>query len=256
MLLQTLTNVANGSVDKFCISVMLSPEDVSIYSISMTMFTLFSSVATVPISMFMPTIAKYVKSGISRDELTEKLVEPCRFGVMITGLILGGFFAVGKPFLSLLYGPDFEESWIYAMIVIVPSFFYLSNGIIVNVLDILNQRHVRSLIMLGGTLLNVLLTIFGIMFFGMIAAPIATAISVVLQIILLNIFYQRKIGIRIMYLFLQSFKGILPFYVLAAGGAFALTYLFEDNIVKLLVCGSVFVLISLVLYRQFRHSIF
>jgi len=251
MLLQTIVNVANGNVDKFCISVMMTPEDVSVYSISMTIFTMFASVATVPITMFMPTIAKNVKAGLTDNELTKTLVEPCRFCVMITGLILFGFIVVGRQFLSLVYGEDFEQSWFYAVIVIVPMFVNMTNGVVVNVLDLKNKRHIQSFILLGTTIVNIIMTVLGIMHFGMIAAATATAIALVIQTVLLGIFYQQKIGIRVMWLYHQSYKGIIPFYIIAGAIAFGLSYPIEGRLLQLLICGTVFVVIAAALVISF-----
>lgn len=251
MLLQTVVNTANGSVDKFCISVMLKPEDVTIYSVSMAIFTTFSGVATIPISLFMPTIAKTVKTGISGGELTETLVEPCRVNVLITGLLMCGFIAIGRPFLTLLYGADYVESWIYAVIVIIPMFFNMTNGIIINILDIYNKRHIRSYILMGSTVLNIVLTIIGIKFFGMVAAAIATAISLVIQIITLNLYYNKKIGLRIIRLFYKSYKGILFYYLVAMALAFGLTYIIKGAVAQLFVCGFVFIIVSFVLILIF-----
>ena len=251
MLLQTIVNTANGSIDKFCISIMMTPEDVSIYSVSMSMFTMFSAVATIPITIFMPTIARKIKSGINSKTLTEELVEPCRVNALITGLLMFGFIAVGRQFLIILYGDDYAESWIYALIVIVPMFFNMTNGVIVNVLDIYNKRHIRSYILMISTALNIVLTIFGIKLFGMTAAATATAVSLVIQTIILNIYYNKKIGIRVLYLFYKSYKGILLNCIIATAVAIGLSYVLKGIVVQLFVCGIVFLAVSLVLICLF-----
>lgn len=217
MLLQTFVNVANGIVDKFLISIMMTPEDVAIYSISMTFFNMYSSIATLPVTMFMPSIATDIKKGISKHELTKKLIPACRLNAIITGIIGAGFFLVGKQFIFVIYGEEYVEAWIYAIMIIIPMFFNMTNAVIINVLDIYNKRHIRSLILVVTTALNIVITIFGIKFFGMIGAAAGTAISLVLQTIILNVYYYKHIKIEIPYLFKESYKGIIPslFFALA-----------------------------------------
>lgn len=251
MLLQTLVNTANGSVDKFCISIMLSPEDVSIYAISMTIFSMFSSIATIPITMFMPQIAKNIKSGVSGRELTGTLIQPCRLNVLITGVVAFGFACVGQQFFEIIYDVEYRESWIYAIIIILPMFINMTNGVIVNVLDVLNKRHVRSYILMITTFLNIVFTIFGIKYIGMIGAAIATAISLTGQVILLNIYYKKKIGIDVGYLFVESYRGLLLPLVVACAIAWIVKGLFRNVLLQFFIAGMAFVIIFSVLYILF-----
>lgn len=251
MLLQTIVNTANGSVDKFLISVMMTPEDVSVYAIAMTMFSMFSSVATLPVTMFMPQVAQNIKAGLKGKELADTLINPCRLNVLITGLIAFGFAVIGKQFLVILYGEDFEYAWVCAMIIIFPMFLNMSNAVIINVLDVLNKRHVRSLILMITTAANIIMTIIGIKFIGMIGASIATGISLICQVILLNLFYSKKIGIPVIYLFRKSFKGILLPLIASCTGAFILVYYIENIYLQFFVGGLAFVLGFAVLFFVF-----
>lgn len=251
MLLQTIVNTANGIVDKFLISIMMTPEDVTVYSISMTIFNMYSSIATLPVTMFMPAIAAEIKKGISEEELTVKLIPACRLNVTVTGLIGLGFFIVGKQFITISYGAEYVEAWKYAMLVIVPMFFNMTNSVIVNVLDIYNKRHVRSIILLITTAINVGITIFGIKYFGMVGAALGTAISLVLQIVILNIYYNNSIKIRIIKLFKESFKGILPALIFAAFAAFPIQNRIHNHLISFFVGGLIFIIVFLAMFLSF-----
>ena len=123
---------------------------------------MFSSIATLPVTMFMPAIAKSIKAGLSGRELTETLVRPCRLNVLISGAVAFGFLCVGRPFVEIVYGDSYSVSWLYAIIIILPMFVNMTNAAAMNVLDVMRKRHVRSLILLGTTTLNIILTIFAI----------------------------------------------------------------------------------------------
>lgn len=251
MLLQTIVNTVNGSVDKFIISVMMTPEDVSVYSIAMTMFSMFSSIATLPVTMFMPQVAKNIRSGLKGKALAETLIAPCRLNVLITGLIAFGFAAIGKPFIVILYGKDFELAWICAIVVIFPMFLNMSNAVIINVMDVLNKRHIRSLILMITTAANIGMTIIGIRLLGMLGAAAATGISLICQVILLNCFYSKEIGLPVIYMFRKSFKGILFSLILAWLAAYILTHFFESIYLQFFVGGISFVFVFAVIYFLF-----
>lgn len=251
MLLQTIVNTANGSVDKFLISIMMTPEDVSVYSVSMSMFSMFSSVATLPVTMFMPTVAKSIKSGLSGKALTETLVQPCRLNVLITGAVAFGFFSVGKVFIKIVYGESYVDSWLYAVVVIFPMFVNMSNAVVINVIDVLRKRHIRSLILLITTSMNIVMTVFAIKYIGMLGAAAATGFSLLVQTVLLNVYYSKKIGLKIGYLFSISYKGILLPYIIATVGSSIVVYFLNNAYLQLFVGGMVFVTLFVVQFVLF-----
>ena len=210
LFMQSIINMANGNVDKFAIGVLMSPEAVSVYSIGMFIYSTFSSLTTIPISMYMPKVASDMRDGKRGDELTKTLIQPCRLIFLIGGTVLFGFLTIGRQFINIVYGNDYREAWTIAIVVMVPMLINMSNGVLVNVLDILNKRIIRSLFLLITTLGNIILTVLWIKSWGMVGAAVATAICTFIgQDILLNIYYDRVINIKIGYLFRETMRGIL-----------------------------------------------
>lgn len=251
MLLQTIVNSANGNVDKFLISVMLSPEAVSVYAISTMLFTTYSAIGCIPLSMYMPTIADSLKKGVKGEELSECLVKPCRLNAFILGVLAFGILVVGQQFFVIVYGAEFSESWIYAIIVIFPILFNEFNNVIINVIDILNKRQVRSFILMITTVFNIIGSILAIKFWGMLGAAIVTGISYVLQTVILNIYYKKKLGINVCKLFKESFNGIFLCLIIAAAVSFPLRYVIGNLYAQFFVCGGVFCIVFFVLFVLF-----
>lgn len=211
LFLQTIINMANGNVDKFVISILMTPEAVAVYSIGMFIYTTFSSLTTIPISMYMPKIATDMREGKKGLELTDSLIQPCRLITIIGGMVFFGFITIGRQFVSIVYGKDYMEAWIIAVVVMGPMLINMSNGVLVNVLDIMNKRMSRSIFLLVTTIGNIILTIWWIKSWGMVGAAVATAIcTLVGQDLLMNIYYNNVIKIKILYLFGRTFRGILP----------------------------------------------
>lgn len=243
MLLQGLVNTMNNTLDKFLIGVMMTPEDVTIYSIAMTVYSMFSTIACLPMGMYMPAVAKDMRNGLRGKELTKTLLRPCRFNILITGLIVTGFAVAGRQFIVILYGEEFLTAWYCAMIVMVPMFLNTANDIVINVLDILKKRHVRSVILMGTTALNLVLTIWGIQHLGMIGASLATGIATLLQVIILNIYYQKKIEIDVLYLFRKGFAGTIPCMLVAVLAAVPVYFLVKNVYLSFFTCGAVFLVV-------------
>ena len=132
----------------------------------------------------------------------------------------------------------------------VPMFINMSNGVIVNVLDAMNKRIYRSNVLLLTTIANIILTVILIKNHGIVGAAFATAIcTFVGQVVIMNIYYSKNIGISVMYLFKETYKGMLLYQLVASvvayfvGQAINNVYLsFIASIVSyLLIFGVAFV---------------
>ena len=244
LMLQTIINQANNNVDKFLIGIKISVEAVSLYSVSQYIYSVFSSVTTLPITMYLPQVAKDIEKGLKGKELVNTLIAPRRLVCLIGGMVMCGFFACGKQFIRIIYGAEYEKAWLYALIIVAPMFINMLNGILINVLDVLGKRMIRSYILLAATALNIILTLIFIHSLGILGTVIATAISTIVgQIILMNIYYSKALGIPIMHLFKETLKGIFLCQLIAATIGFIIGFFIKNIYVSFACAGGSFVVI-------------
>ena len=242
--LQAIVNQSNNIVGKFILGVMSGPEDVALYSVALYIFGIFSSLSTIPVSMYVPQVTQTVLEGVEGLSLTKTLVQPCRLIVLISGSVLFGFIACGRQFIEIVYGQEYLLAWLMALLLIVPSFLNMSNAVVLNVLDAKNKRIIRSYILMATTALNLVMTIFGIKYFGIIFAAAATGIATLIQVIIMNIYYQKSIGIKVMYLFRNIYKGIVFYQIIGAAVGYAISAFINNVYIAFLVGGIVYVLVS------------
>lgn len=105
--LQAIVNQAYHNVDKMLIGALLSPERVAVYAVGLYIFSVFSSLTTVPISLYGPRIVQSVQRG---EALLPQLRQPCRLTALIGGGVLFGFLAAGRPFVRLFYGQAYLQA--------------------------------------------------------------------------------------------------------------------------------------------------
>lgn len=239
--IQVLVNQANNNVDKFVIGIEIGPEEVTVYSVGLYIFSVFSSLTTIPVTMYAPQVVKEITTGLKPNEVSDHLVQPSRLVVIIGGTVLFGFFAVGRQFISLVYGDSYVLAWQIALIIMAPMLINMSNGIMINILDATNKRMARSGILLLTTIANIILTFVWIKSYGIIGASIATAVCTLLgQILLLDLYYYIKLGINVISFKMATYKGILIFQLFAGVSAYFIGILFDDLVVSLLMGGIVF----------------
>lgn len=252
LVIQSLVNQANSNVDKFIIGMQISMEAVAIYSVAQYVYSIFSSVTTIPISMYLPQVAKDIGDDYNGKRITETLISPARLISLIGGAILFGFIACGKQFITIMYGANKIEAWIYAIIIMVPMLLNMITGPVINVLDVLNKRQFRSYVLLFTTALNIFMTVVFIKRWGIIGAVIATAIATILgQITIMNMFYVTKLRINIMRLYKESTKGIIVFESVGAIAGYYLGSLVPNVYLSFIVSGVSFVLICVFLMYFF-----
>lgn len=244
--LQTIVNQANSNVDNFIIGIKMNPESVTIYSVALYIYSIFSSLTTIPITMYAPQVAKDMTNGLRERGLADSLIQPSRLIVLIGGSILFGFIAVGRQFVWIFYGSQYEIAWTIGIILMTPMFLNMSNGIIVNVLDVLNKRIARSGILIITTVANIIMTLIFLDIWGVMGAAIATAISTLLgQVILMNLYYNKVIKIPVFYMLYRIFKGILPFQILAMVVSLFIGHFISNIYVSFIICGLLFVIVFL-----------
>lgn len=244
--LQCIVSQANNNVDKFLIGIMLSPESVSLYSVALYVYSIFSSMVNVPASMYTPAITQKVGQGLRGDALAKELVLPCRLTALTGGMLLFGFAAVGKQFVELLYGADYLMAWPLAVLLMIPAYLDTVLAILVNVLDAMNKRLARSVVLILTTVLNIGLTVLWLPRWGVPGATLATALCAVIgPVIMMGIYYKVKIRIPVLWLYRHAFRGILLYLVLGCAAALGLGQLITNSVLSFLVCGVVFVAVSL-----------
>lgn len=246
--LQSIVNQVNSKVDITVLGIMTGPESATRYSVAMQIFTVFSTVSTAAMAVYLPKFSRMCANGETDGmSITKAMVAPSRVQTLASGAIMFGFLVCGRDFINVWMGSEYGLSWLIAVIILVPSFLLYSNGIIVSVLDAMGKRLVRSAILVGVALCNIVITVILVHFFGEIGAPIGTAIATLIgSVIIMNIYYVKVIKIKLGYFCKHTFKGIIPALLVAFALSFPLSFFIEVGFVGLLIKGGVFV-VSLVL---------
>jgi O-antigen/teichoic acid export membrane protein len=249
----------NNNVDKMLIGMYISPEVVTLYSVPVFVYNMFCSIGAVPYSMYSTGIVKGISAGNKPSSLMDKYISAGKLTAVICGSLLFGFIAVGKPFISLVYGTQYMDGWLIAIILIVPSFFSVLLDVLTNVLDVLGKRIVYTLALAFNTAMNVALTIVLIGKFGYFGAAVATAFCTAVQIIFMMWFYIKKIEINVFKIYFECFKKIIPFQMVACIAGYAVSNLitYSTKLLSLwaLIGGGImYVIIFGVLYLSFNEE--
>lgn len=198
MFIQTLAVQANGNIDNVVIGSVVGSAAVAVYSFGIQMFNMYESLATSFSSLMLPSVSKKIADGATDAELQAVVTKVGRIQFMVLGAALIGFACLGKQFIALWLGNGFEDVYYLSLIMMVPVTFALIENVCLSILRARNLMGFRtwSLIITAG--FNAIVTIVGVMLFNYYAAAIGTALSIILDsIIMMNIYYHRKIGFKV-----------------------------------------------------------
>lgn len=228
IMLQSIVAYLNNTVDKTILGIMLGETASGIYGLSMTFITMFNMIPTAILTIFLPQATKMVIQGESMEKHTRMAGMLGRYQMIVCGGILSAFTVLGMDFIHIWAGENERDIWLTALIIMIPNAIPLIQNYCLNVLDAMNKRLFRSLVLLGISVVNIFLTVFMIKKIGLLGAPIATAIAYILgHGFVINIYYKKVIGIGIGEMWKTIFSRLLPCVVITTVVTYPLTF-FEN----------------------------
>ncbi len=205
----------NWSTDRMVIARFKGTEEVSIYSIGAQINSLFISFSTAISSLFAPTINRIIanKENGYMDEVNRIFLKVGKIQFYIVFLIFTGFIFFGKFFILNWAGEGYENSYYIAIILMASVSIFLIQNLGIEIQRAFNKHQFRSIVYLISAIFNVVISIFLTQAFGGIGAAIGTFISLSVNLIIMNIFYEVKMGIKIGCFFaniLRAGVGLIP----------------------------------------------
>ncbi len=201
--------------------------------------------ATAINGLFMPRISKIIVSGKKDEELLPLMVKVGRLQLIITGLITVGFITFGKAFvIDIWHKPDFAESYICAVLLIVPSMFYLPMQIANTTLIVENKVKLQAIIFIVMGVANVVLSIPLSKFFGAVGASASICIAYFIRNILMTVTHYKVLKIDMLSFFKQVYLKLLPHLILASALGFVCQRFnpVSNGYISFIINGAVFVI--------------
>lgn len=196
--LNVIVDKVYWSTDQFILGAVSGTVAVAIYSVGSTIDFYYMNFSTAISGVFLPKITKMVTKNASSKELSDLFIKAGRIQYIIMAFILGGFILVGKEFITTWAGQDYYLAYYIALVIMIPLTVPLIQNLGIAILQAKNMHKFRSKIYIVIAILNLLASIPMAKFFGGIGAAICTSIAMVIgNILIINIYYYKKINIDI-----------------------------------------------------------
>ena len=209
-----IVDKVNWSVDNFVLGAVSGTAAVSIYALAATLNNVFVSLSNAANNVMLPKISKMVSKNANNEVLTNEFIKIGRIQYLIIFLMASGLVLFGKNFIQVWAGKTYTKSYYIALLLIIPTCVPLIQNIGVSILQAKNKHKFRSILLICISVFNIIISIPLAKFYGGIGAAVGTALSVLIgNVLILNFYYYKKIGINVIKFWTSIIKMSIPFSI-------------------------------------------
>ncbi|MCM0384530.1 oligosaccharide flippase family protein [Bacteroides fragilis] len=183
---------------QFVLGALVGTLAVAVFSVAIQLQGMYMMFSTAISGVFLPKVMAMVAKSNNEKEISDLFLRTGRIQYTILAFILSGFVVFGRQFISFWAGESYADAYYIALLFFVPLTVPLIQNIGITILQARNQMKFRSMIYiiiaLGSFVLQIPLTKY---FGGIGCASAISGALIVGQILIMNIYYQRKQGIDI-----------------------------------------------------------
>lgn len=207
--LNQIIDQINWSVDKYLLGRISGTVAVAVYGVASQLNNMFTQFSVSISNVFIPKVNRLVVERRER-ELNNLFVKVGRIQCMIISLIYCGFIVYGKLFIELWVGPQYEESYVTALLLISGIYVPLLQNLGIEIQRAKNKHKVRSVVYSCISICNVIISVFLIKIFGVKGAALGTMLALLIgNVFFMNWYYKTHLDIDI-YRFFKSILPIIP----------------------------------------------
>ena len=246
--LNSIIDQINWNVDKFLLGRIVGSVAIAIYSVGAQINTIFVQVSDMTASV----MATKVNLIVANEEnpikkLNVLFTKVGRFQAYIILVIVAGFFVLGRDFIILWAGKEYQEAYYITLLLITPAAIPLMQSLGIDIQRALNKHQIRTIIYAGLSIVNILVSIPLIYKLGASGAALGTAISLLVgNGLLMNIIYIKCMGLDVFAFWKSLLPIILTAFIPTVAGVIINSILINISWTNFIIKGIVFVVIYLI----------
>ena len=242
--LGAIVDKVNWSVDQFVLGAVSGTIAVSLYSVASQINTLFVNLSSAMSGVLLPKMSKMIAKKASDKEMTNEFIKVGRIQYLIIFLMASGFILFGKEFIMAWAGKDFVISYYIAVILILPLCVPLIQNLGISIMQAKNMHKFRSILLALIAVANIFISIPLAKAYGGIGSAIGTSLSLIIgNIIILNIYYHKKVGINVIEFWKSIIKMTIPMIIPIVAIVILMHFVTLHGYVNLIVFGGIYTIL-------------
>ena len=147
--------------------------------------------------MFMPRISRYMAKENGEEDLNALFVSVGKFQFVLNGLIVAGLCVVGKSFIGLWMGEEYQGAYYGVLLVVMPGLFYNAMQIANTTMIVQKKVKTTAWVNVATGLINVALSFPLSYLLGVTGACISICVAYCVRAVALIIIYHKKLPLDI-----------------------------------------------------------
>lgn len=255
MFLTSIVAQVNTNFSNVVIGAKINSTAVTVYSMAILIFGMYEQMSTAISGVMLPTITSSIKGDEHYTNTLKIVVDAGRIQFMLLGAVLVGFITLGKSFVDIWLGPNYEDVYYLVLILLGPALLELCINVCISILRAQNKLGFRTAVITVSTILNLMITIIGMPYVGYYSAAIGTACSFLFgSVILMGVYYYREFKINILKLYVKIFGKIWICLLISGIGCYAVSIAFKASVAKFISGFCAFCLIYAVTLLLFGFN--
>jgi O-antigen/teichoic acid export membrane protein len=261
--LNVIVDLIYWNTDQFILGITSGTQVVAIYAIAMQFVTIYKKFSTSISNLFLPQASRLIANNVGSTKITNLMVKYGRIQFLILSFILSGFFLFGYQFISIWAGDNYSDAYYIVLIIMIPLIIPLTQNFGIAVLQAKNEQKFRAVTYLLIAIINIIISIPLAIKFGGIGIAAATALSLILgHIIIMNIYYHKKININMVLYWRNILKVLSTVILITIIGLVFDRLIFESDsilmlVVRIIIYSFIFVVgIWFSVLNQYEKNLF
>lgn len=244
LFLTSIVGQINSNFASISIGAVISSTAVTVYSMALLIFAMYEQLSTAISGVMLPTITNTLKGDHEYKNTVSIVCKAGRIQFLLLGAVFAGFAVLGRQFIELWLGNGYEDVYFLTLILLGPALLELCINVCLSILRAENKLGFRTLVITLSTVANAAITLIGLFYIGYYAAAIGTAFSFLFgSVIVMGIYYYKKMKINILNLYKNIFKGTWLCILLSATTCFGVSRLFSGNMMQFVFGFVAFVIV-------------
>lgn len=214
LFLNSITDQITFSTDNLVLSAVSGTTAVAIYSVGANFKNYFQQFSSAISGVFGARLNLMVANNSDVKELDEVFIKVGRIQFYVVSLILMGYLSIGKVFVEMWAGSDYENAYYIGLLLMISVFVPAIQNVGLEIQKAMNKHKARTIVYFWIAIVNIGVTIPFSIRWGGIGAALATMISMFLgRVVFMNYYYQKYMKMDIVK-FWKSIFSILPGYII------------------------------------------
>lgn len=249
--LNTIMDRIYWSTGQIVLGAVAGTVAVSVFAVAVQLELIYMSFSTAIAGVFLPRVTALVARSESDKDISDLFIKTGRIQYIVISFVLCGFVLFGRQFIRLWAGPGYEDAYIIAIMFFVATIMDLIQNLGMTILMARNEMKFRSVLYVVVAIISLLVSIPVSKKFGGIGCAAVYSLAIVIQHIILNVYYQRKQRINIVRFWKEIMHmSTIPLILIVVGSV--VVYFIDINRISTLVWATViFAMIYIPLFYYF-----